>query len=88
MFILAEQLFRKTTETEKHLKKIDINAMTEELLQDTKIISLYKGIIGASDTNDLDNEVKVNLLEKILKLYLHVCSFPFAKDIASHRKQE
>ena len=27
MFILAEQLFRKTTETERHLKKIDINAM-------------------------------------------------------------
>ena len=40
MFILAEQLLRKTTETEKHLKKIDINAMTQELLHDTKIISL------------------------------------------------
>ena len=88
MFILAEQLFRKTTETEKHLKKIDINAMTEELLQDTKIISLYKAIIGASDTNDLDNEVKVNLLENILKLYLRVRSFSFAKDITSHKKQE
>ena len=88
MFILAEQLFRKTTETEKHLKKIDINAMTEELLQDTKIISLYKAIIGTSDTNDLDNEVKVNLLENILKLYLRVRSFSFAKDITSHKKQE
>ena len=62
--------------------------MSEELLQDTKIISLYKAIIGASDTNNLDNEVKVNLLEKILKLYLHVHSFPFAKGIASHKKQE
>ena len=36
--------------------------MTEELLQDTKIISLYKAIIGTSDTSDLDNEVKVNLV--------------------------
>ena len=62
--------------------------MTEELLQDTKIISLYKAIIGASETNDLDNEVKVNLLENILKLYLCVCSFSFAKDILSHKKQE
>ena len=88
MFILAEQLFRKTTETEKHLKKIDINAMTEELLQDTKIISLYKAIIGTSDTNDRDNEVKVNLLENILKLYLRVRSFSFAKDITSHKKQK
>ena len=81
MFILAEQLFRKTTETEKQLKKININAVTEELLQDTKIISLYKAIIGTSDTNDLDNEVKVDLLENILKLYLRVRSFSFAKDI-------
>ena len=33
--------------------------MTEELLQDTKIISLYKAIIGASGTNDFNNEVKL-----------------------------
>ena len=32
--------------------------MTEELLQDTKIISLYKAIFGVSDTNDFNNEVK------------------------------
>ena len=62
--------------------------MTEELLQDTKIINLYKAIIGASDTNNVDNEVKVNLLENILKLYLRVRSFSFAKDITSHKKQE
>ena len=48
MFILTEQIFSKTAETERHLKKVDINAMTEELLQDTKIISLYKSITGAS----------------------------------------
>ena len=62
--------------------------MTEELLQDTKIINLYKTIIGASDTNNVDNEVNVNLLENILKLYLRVRSFSFAKDITSHKKQE
>ena len=45
MFILAEQLFHETTETERHLKRIDINAMTGVLLQDTKIISLYKAIL-------------------------------------------
>ena len=54
MFILAEQLFCKTTETERHLKKININALAEELLQDTKIISTYKAIVGSSETNDLD----------------------------------
>ena len=62
--------------------------MTEEHLQDTKIISLYKAIIGASDTNDLDYEVKVNLLENILKLYLRVRSFFLAKDITSRKKLE
>ena len=62
--------------------------MTEELLQDPKIIILYKAIIGASDVNDLDYEVKVNSLENTLKLYLRVRSFSFAKDITSHKKQE
>ena len=62
--------------------------MTKELLQDTKIICIYKAVIGASDTNDLDNEVKVNLLENILKLYLRIRSFSFAKDITYHKKQE
>ena len=52
------------------------------------MISLYKAITGASDTNDLDYEVKVNLLESILKLYLCVRSFSFAKDITSHKKSE
>ena len=88
MFILAEQLFCKTTETEGALKKIDINAVAEELLQDTKIISLYQAIIDASDTNDLDYKVKVNLLESVLKLHLCECSFSFAKHITSHKKQE
>ena len=57
--------------------------MTEELLQDTKII-----ITGASDTNDLYYEVKINLLESILKLYLRVHSFSFANNFMSHKKQE
>ena len=79
MLILAEHLFRKTTETERHLKKIDINAMTEELQQDNKMISLYKAIIGASEINDLDCEVKANLLGNIIKLYFRVRSFFFYK---------
>ena len=62
--------------------------MTGELLLDTKIISLYKAITDVSDTNDLDYEVKVKLLESILKLYPRVRSFSFAKDITSHKKQE
>ena len=42
MFILDEELFCKTTETEnrKTSEKNDINAMTEQLLKDTKIICL------------------------------------------------
>ena len=66
MFILAEQLFRKTAETERHLKKVDINAMTEELLQDTKIISLYKSITGAS--------IQMILIMKLKLIYRTVSS--------------
>ena len=50
----------KLLKQKKNLKKIDINAMTQELLHDTKIITLYKAFIAASDTSDLDNAVKLN----------------------------
>ena len=80
MFILAEQLFRKTTKKEKHLKKIDINAMTEELLQDTKIISLYKASTGAS--------IQMILIMKLKSTYWRISSnFIFVHVLFSLQKR-
>ena len=62
--------------------------MTEELLQDTKVTSLYKAIIGASDTNDLDYEIKVKFVENI-STNLSSCRFLFlSKRHNVHKKQE
>lgn len=86
MFIFAEQWFRKTIETEGHLKKTDIKAMTGELLQDAKIVSLYKTIVGVIQMILI---VKLKLIYlRISSIYLRVSSFSFAKYVTSHKKQE
>ena len=62
--------------------------MTEKLQQDTKITSLYKAIIGVSDTSDLDYEIKVKFLENI-STNLSSCRFLFlSKRHNVHKKQE
>ena len=48
------------------------------------IVSLFSVI---SDGIDIQNEIKDNILEKMLELYLRVRSFSFAKDITSKQKK-
>ena len=48
------------------------------------IVSLFSVI---SDGIDIQNEIKDNILENMLELYLRVRSFSFAKDITSKQKK-
>ena len=48
------------------------------------IVSLFSVV---SDGIDIQNEIKDNILEKMLELYLRVRSFSFAKDITSKQKK-
>ena len=48
------------------------------------IVSLFSIV---SDGIDIQNEIKDNILEKMLELYLRVRSFSFAKDITSKQKK-
>ena len=60
--------------------------MTEELLQDAKIIGLYKTIVGVIQMILI---VKLKLIYlRISSIYLCVSSFSFAKYVTSHKKQE
>ena len=48
------------------------------------IVSLFSVV---SDGIDIQNEIKDNILEKMLELYLRVRSFSLAKDITSKQKK-
>ncbi len=46
----------------------------------TQVVSLYDSLVENSGVK-IDPEVKDNLLENMLKLYLRVRAFSFAKDV-------
>eukprot|EP00794_Sanderia_malayensis_P015523 gene15523-17106_t len=85
IFFCAEEVFRAHTSTPSHVKKIDLQPMVNNLLMDTVVISMYNSLVETA-TSQIDSEVKTNLLENMLKLYLHVEAFSFARDITDKYK--
>ena len=64
---------------------IDLNAITSYLLKDSVIVSIYSNLVEESRVK-LATELKHKLLENMLKLYLRVWSFSFAKDLTYEQK--
>ena len=87
IFIRAELKFRTDTASNIHLRKIDIDKMTLDLMNNTEVIGFYKVIVDNSGIQKgLEDEILENLLEKMLKLYFRVRSFSLAKDITTKHK--
>ena len=53
-------------------------------MSDADIISLFSAV---SDDTNVQNEIKENILQKMLQLYLRVRSFSLAKDITTKQKK-
>ena len=87
IFTNTEIKFRAETKTNHNLRKIDLDRITDILLKDCEIISAYNAAVECSGIT-IDNEIKVNLLEHMLKLYLRVRAFSYAKDVADKHKSE
>ena len=64
---------------------IDLNAITSYLLKDSVIVSIYSNLVVECRVK-LVTELKHKLLENMLKLYLRVWSFSFAKDLTYEEK--
>ena len=62
--------------------------MVEELLQDVELVSIFNGIIESSgDSNDIDVNIKNNILLTMLKLYLRVPTFSLSRDVIARHRQ-
>lgn len=86
IFKIVEERYRVET-CNKTLFKIDTKQMVTTLLRNADIRSLYNGIAGNMFIS-LDKELKENLLEKMISLYLRVRAFSTAKDTIQKYRNE
>ena len=85
LFYRTEEAFRKETSV-PNLRSIDIAKITVDLISQADIISIINSISDISGSN-IDPEVKKNLFEKMIQLYLRVRSFSFTRDITSQKRK-
>ena len=58
----------------------------EKLQNHIKVISHLNSFVDCNSSNKLNEEVKLNVLEQMLKPYIRVCSFSYAKDSSNQNK--
>ena len=61
-----------------------MGSISSKLMNNPDIVSVFSVVSAGID---IQNEIKDNILEKMLELYLRVRSFSFAKDITSKQKK-
>ena len=80
-FIIAEQTFQEYTSAH-HVNIIENEKIAKSLLENIKVVSHLNSFVDCS-SNKLNEEVKLNVLEQMLKLYIRVRSFSYAKDFTN-----
>ena len=86
IFIIAEQIFRVYTSAQD-LNIIENEKITISLLDNIKVISHLNSFVDCNSSDKLNEEVKLNVLEQTLKLYIRVHSFSHAKDFTNKQNQ-
>ena len=86
IFLRAEETFRSETMTNKHLQQIDIRKMISSLMNNTEVVSFFNTLAETGEGDPIEAELKYNLLEGMLKLYLRVRAFSLARDITDKHK--
>ena len=84
-FIIAEQTFQEYNSVH-HVNIIENEKITKSLLENIKVVSHLNSFVDCS-SNKLNEEVKLNVLEQMLKLYIRVRSFSYAKDFTKKQKE-
>ena len=78
IFIISESYFRAKTD-KKVLKKIDSYEMVSDLASHSGILALFSKIRN-STAEKVPKEIALNLLERVLELYLRARTFSLVKD--------
>ena len=86
ILIIAEQTFWAYTSAH-HLNIIENEKITKSLLENIKVITHLNSFVDCNSCNKLNEELKLNVLERMLKNYIRVRSFSYAKDFTNKQKQ-
>lgn len=84
IFKNVEMKFRQEISI-SYLRKINTISITQKLITDVDIVSLFNNVLEEANT-EIDDEVSKNLLEKMIALYLRVRAFSTARDITTKGK--
>lgn len=84
IFHIAETLFVSTTSSGKH--SIDAGGMVDKLLANPIILSCLSSICSSAEVK-ICKEMRLNLLEQMLTLFIRVRAFSYAKDIRQEHKR-
>ena len=84
IFYRAEEQFRIQTSVD-FLREINIKMMADCLLESIDVVSFFNAAVNMAGVN-LPEEIKMNMLQNMVMLYLRVTSFSLAKDITSKKK--
>ena len=66
-------------------KRYNISGITNKATSDSDILAYYNLMVSDAELEP-DSHVCKDVLRSIISLYVHVCSFSFAKDIIQHYK--
>ena len=79
IFLIAEEHFRNVRK-KVNLRKISSDEIINYLLKNPDVISNYNSF-STQTQGTISKEISKNVLEKMLRLYIRVRSFSYAKDV-------
>ena len=86
IFLITGEKFRFVTQQNTHLTEVNINELTDNLLENTELISYFNSILDTSGVGTFDNNGLEKLLHDMLSLYLRLQSHSLVRDIVSKHK--
>ena len=85
-FLITEEKFGYARQQNTHLPKININELTDALLENTEFISYFNSVVDTSCVDNFDENTRERLFFDLSNLYLRVRLYSLARDVVSKRK--
>ena len=70
IFLINEERFRYVTQQNTHLAKININEITDTLLENTEVSSYFNSIVDTSGVDNFDDDAREKHLHDRLSFYV------------------
>ena len=83
-FLISEEKY--ATQQNTYLSKININELTDTLLENTEFISYFNSVVDTSCVDNFDDNTRERLFSDLSSLYLRARLYSLARDVVSKHK--